>query len=166
MTKISLPYFGELDSSALEDYYDTSLDFNGVQISMDLNFENSVIDPKKLLSVKNFIENLESYDIKNKEYINNDYDDAEGDTVKFYLEHHLDEVDDKTLLTLIDFEDRSVDPEDQLLKKLHLVRVGFYPDSDDHFATFDYSIGEEITNYLVVIFTKEDGSLDYMTLES
>ncbi|MBK8496483.1 MAG: DUF2004 domain-containing protein [Chitinophagaceae bacterium] len=31
---------------------------------------------------------------------------------------------------------------------------------------FDYSIGQEITNYLIVINTDENGNLDYMTMES
>ena len=53
-----------------------------------------------------------------------------------------------------------------LLKKLHLVRVGLYPDSKDQFAIFDYSIGKELTNYLVVINTDENGNLEYMTMES
>jgi hypothetical protein len=53
-----------------------------------------------------------------------------------------------------------------MLSKLHLVRVGLYPDSEDEFAIFDYSIGQELTQYLVVINTNEDGEIDYMTMES
>jgi len=52
------------------------------------------------------------------------------------------------------------------LTKLKLIRVGLYPTSEDNFAIFDYSIGEEITDYLVVINTDENGQLDYMTMES
>jgi hypothetical protein len=53
-----------------------------------------------------------------------------------------------------------------LLQKLHLVRVGLYPHNEDQYATFDYSIDPEITNHLVVVFTDENGNLDYMTIES
>ncbi len=102
----------------------------------------------------------------NKTYILNDYNDEDGDTVKFYLEHHLEEVGKDELSNLINFEDATIEPEKQLLKKLKLVRVGLYPESKDDFAVFDYSIGERITNYLVVINTDEKGQLDYMTMES
>ena len=52
------------------------------------------------------------------------------------------------------------------ITKLQLVRVGIYPDSTGQFAIFDYSLGQEMTNYLVVINTDENGNLDYMTMES
>jgi hypothetical protein len=44
--------------------------------------------------------------------------------------------------------------------------VGIYPDSEDQFAIFDYSLGQGISNYLVVIYTDENGNLDYMTMDS
>jgi hypothetical protein len=47
-----------------------------------------------------------------------------------------------------------------------MVRVGLYPHDKENFAIFDYSIGTEITNYLVVINTDENGELDYMAMES
>lgn len=43
--------------------------------------------------------------------------------------------------------------------------MGLYPDSDDQFAIFDYSIGPEITQYLVVLFIDEFGDLDYITMQ-
>jgi hypothetical protein len=116
--------------------------------------------------VKNFIENVDKFDKLNKTYILNDYNDEDGDTVKFYLEHHLEEVGKDKLSTLINFDDTTTEPEQQLLTKLKLVRVGLYPHDEENFAIFDYSIGEEITNYLVVIYTNENGELDYMTMES
>ena len=61
---------------------------------------------------------------------------------------------------------KTADQPKLLLKKLHLVRVGLYPDSEEQFAIFDYSIGKDLTNYLVVINTDENGNLDYMTMES
>ena len=52
------------------------------------------------------------------------------------------------------------------MNSLRLVRVGLFPDSEDRFAIFDYSIGRNLTQYLVVINTDENGNLDYMTMES
>jgi len=79
-----------------------------------------------------------------------------GNTVK--IEHHLEEVGNDELSLLVNFENKSIELEKQLLDKIQLVRIGFYPDSKDVFAIFDYSIGEEITNYLIVINTNEKGS--------
>ncbi|REC44533.1 DUF2004 domain-containing protein [Chryseobacterium sp. 5_R23647] len=166
MKEYTLPHFGNLATENLEEYYTVNIEFDGAEIEIDLNFENKTFDTITMDKVKNFIENIEKYNKLNKTYILNDYNDEDGDTVKSYLEHHLDEVEKEELSNLINFDDKTIEPELQLLKNLKLVRVGLYPDNEDNFAIFDYSIGVEITNYLVVINTDEHGQLDYMTMES
>lgn len=166
MSEYALPYFGNLPIENLEEYYNVDIELNGNKILVDLNFEHQTVDTLILDKIKNFIEKLEKFDKLNKTYILNDYNDEDGDTVKFYLEHHLEEVDKEELTKLVNFDDRITEPEKQLLSKLKLVRVGLSPDNEDNFAIFDYSIGKDITNYLVVINTDENGELDYMTMES
>lgn len=166
MSSVKLPYFGHIDPSALEEYYDAEVPYNDTEIMVDLNFETGTIDPARLDLVKNFIDNIRIHDINNKKLIAADYDDEQGDTVKEYIEHHLEELGEEELSGLVDVNAKAADKEKQMLQKLNLVRVGLYPDSADQFAIFDYSIGEDITNYLVVLFTDENGNLDYMTLES
>ena len=166
MAEYTLPHFGNVPIQNLEEYYDVDIRFNGDQIQIDLNFENKTIDTLRMDKVKNFIENLDKFDKLNKTYILHDYNDEDADTVKFYLEHHLEELGPDELSELVDFDDAATEPEKQLLTKLKLVRVGLYPDTEDNFAIFDYSIGVEITNELVVIYTDENGKLDCMTIES
>lgn len=166
MAEYTLPYFGQLSTDNVEEYYDVNIDFNGNEIQVDLNFERESTDGTKLDQVKNYLENIEKFNRLAKSYILEDYHNEEGDTVKFYLEHHLEEVEQEELSTLINFDDVTVEPEKQLLKKLELVRIGLYPDNEEGFAILDYSIGKEITNYLVVINTDQNGQLDYMAMES
>lgn len=166
MAEYNLPHFGNLQTENLDEYYDVDIEFNGNEIQIDLNFENKRIDSKRMDIVKQFIECLVTYDKQNKLYIDRDFNDEDSDTVKTYLEHHLEEVDKDELAELIDISDNTREPIKQLMDKFHLVRVGLYPDSEDQFAVFDYSIGQEITQYLVVINTNENGELDYMAMES
>ncbi|WP_165828258.1 DUF2004 domain-containing protein [Chryseobacterium phosphatilyticum] len=166
MTKYTLPHFGQISIQNLEEYYDVNIDFKGNEIQLDLNFENTSIDATQLDKVKNFLENIEKFDTQNKTYIIEDYHDQDGDTVKSYIELHLEEIEQDQLKKLVNFDDSTIRPEQQLLKKLELVRVGFYPDSEDNFAILDYSIGQDLTDYLVVINTDENGQLDYMAMES
>lgn len=166
MTEYTLPYFGQLTIENLEKYYDVDIMFNDNEIQIDLNFENNAVDLATMDKVKNFIENIEKFDNLNKTYILDDYNDEEGDTVKFYLEELLEEVEKEELSTIINFDHTTIEPELQLLAKLKLVRVGLYLENENNSAIFDYSIGQDITNYLVVINTDENGQLDYMTLES
>ncbi|MBL0358590.1 MAG: DUF2004 domain-containing protein [Chitinophagaceae bacterium] len=166
MANFKLPHFGMIDPGSLEEYYDVDIDFNGTAVQVDLNFDNKTIEDKRLETVKQFIENLRIHDLNNKKHIEKDYNDEEGDTVKFYLEHHLEELGEDELAGLVEPGSKPATHEKQLIKKLKLVRVGLYPDSEDQFAIFDYSIGQELTNYLVVINTDENGNLDYLTMES
>lgn len=166
MANYTLPHFGQIDPSNLDEYYDTDIEYSDGEIQIDLNFENKTIDGKKLDSIKKFIEKIGDFDKKNKKYIEQDYKDENCDTVKTYVQHHLEDLGEDELGDLVDFNKKSVHPEIQLMKSLKLVRVGLYPDREDHFAVFDYSIDPDLTQYLVVITTDENGKLDYMTMES
>ena len=117
-------------------------------------------------SIKKIINRIPALDQQNKVYIDNDFNDEDGDTVRFYLEHHLEVADKQELSTLIDFGGKNTETKKQLLAKLYLVRVGIYPDNDENFAVFDYSLGKSFTNYLVVCNLNKKGELDYMTMES
>lgn len=166
MAEYTLPYFGQISTDNIEEYYDVNIDFNGREIQIDLNFESETTNGEKLNQIKNYLENIEVYNRLAKNYILEDYHNEEGDTIKFYVEHHLEEVEEDELSTIINFDDSTVEPEQQLLTKLELVRIGLYPDNEEGFAILDYSIGKEITNYLVVINTDQNGQLDYMAMES
>ena len=124
------------------------------------------LNSARLQVVQHFIENIRIHDLKNRKYIETDFNDEDGDTVREYLEHHIEELATDELNDLIGANTKSADQPALLLKKLKLVRVGLYPDSKEQFAIFDYSIGQELTDYLVVINTDENGNLDYMTMES
>ncbi|BAP33383.1 uncharacterized protein CHSO_4346 [Chryseobacterium sp. StRB126] len=166
MAEYTLPYFGQLSTDNIEEYYDATINLNGNEVQIDLNFESENTDGAKLDQIKNYLENIEPINKLAQNYILEDYHNEDGDTVKLYLEHHLEEVEQDKLSTLINFDDSTVEPEQQLLTKLELVRIGLYPDNEDGFAILDYSIGKEITDYLVVINTDQNGQLDYMSMES
>ena len=166
MANYSLPHFGEIDPKNLEEYSDVDIDFDGQELQIDLNFENNSIDIQRLDVVKKFIENISAFDKKNRKYIEEDYADQDCDTVRTYLEHHLEEIGKDELSELVDFDNKETDSFTQLMNSLKLVRVGLYPDNEGQFAIFDYSIGRDLTQYLVVINTDENGNLDYMTMES
>ncbi|MFN8242844.1 MAG: DUF2004 domain-containing protein [Ferruginibacter sp.] len=166
MAKYTLPCFGQLDTENLEEYYDTVIRYNNSEVSIDLNFCDTRVDPGRLEIAKKFIEQIGDFDLKNKQYIEQDYRDEDADTVREYVAHHLEELGDDELDALIDPSNKKLNKEEQLVKRLSLVRMGLYPDSDDQFAIFDYSIGPDITQYLVVLFTDEFGNLDYITMES
>ncbi len=101
MAEYTLPYFGKLLTEKLKEYYDVDIEFNGNKIQIDLNFEDKTIDSSTMNKVKNFIGDIDKFDKLNKIYIRNDYNDEDGDTIKFYLEHHLEEISKDDISILI-----------------------------------------------------------------
>lgn len=156
----TLEPFGQLDTTSLEDYYETEITLDGATVELDLNFDSTTADSAILNRVADFIKRIPSLLPANLQAIRADYEN--GDTVKEYIHHHLDMSDDFKLPDTT----KNLSNEERLLAALHLRRIGLYPENDDHFAIFDYGLDEELTQYLVVLFVNEDGSLDEMTMES
>ncbi len=174
-----LPYFGQIDLDSLKEEYYGEIEFNGKEISVDINFENKSISETKMDIIKNFIENISDYDTQNKTYIENDYNNENGDVVKEYVKFHFEELENElSEHKLIDLNNKKISLENQLLNKMQLERIGFYPDGKYEtasFAIFDYTLeGNEynsdgrrkITDQIIVVNTDENGKLDNIGWES
>jgi len=166
MQNYKLPYFKEINPVQLEESYDSKTIFNGEEIRLDLNFKNKEINIALLDSLKNILENIKNHDTLNRWYIDIDY--KENDYVKEFIELHFTELAEE-MKTIIDFEDKTISKEKQFLKKMKLVRIGFYPDKkydSIHFAVFDYMIDPNISDQIICIGLDEKGDLLNVSWES
>lgn len=166
MINYTLPHFGEVDTETIEGYYDAIMEYKGKEVALDLNFENSAIDPKRLDFVKETLTELANVDQRNKVYIRNNFGNEEDDTVREYIAHHLSEIRKEDFAGIIDFNDQSISHEFQFIDALELVRIGFYLESESSSITFDYTISKELTQYLLVLNTNENGDPNFFAFES
>jgi hypothetical protein len=166
MPLISLPPFGDLNTDALPETADGVFHYDDSDIALDINFEDSTIDQERLQAVGNLLENLADYDQRNKKYLSDDFTNESKETVRTYVAHHLKSLDRDDLAVLVDRDDKEHSPEEQMVHRLRLVRIGFFPDHPEGFAIFDYTIGSDWTDYLVVVYTNEAGELENMSMES
>lgn len=166
MENYQMPYFGEINISALEEYYDAEIELNGSPVSIDINFKNSSIDQALALTIAEFLENISGFNKQNKTVIADDFNSEDGE-VRNYVTFHIEELGSDFLEQLA-ISHGSSDKEQQLLAKLKLVRIGLYPDGkyDECFAVFDYTIDRELTDELIVVKTDKDGNLDHIAWES
>ena len=169
MTNLELPYFGQINLTQLKEYYVTETVFNGLPISLDLNFKNKIISREQAINIKNFLGNISILDIQNKVEINNDFN--EDGEAKDYINFYLAEFDEEELRGIIDYDNEDKPKEEQLLSKLRLIRIGLYPDEKfgaSDYGVFDYSIDidGEACNQLLVVKTNETGDIDHLTWES
>lgn len=165
MSKQQLLYFGEIDLQQLKDEYTSALQYDGRKIKIDLNFfDNDSTSPETLLKAQVFLENIEE-NIRNVyKSLNNDYE-AEGETYG-YIEHHMDELEPEVLQKILENYQPGVPQDDELFEKLQLVRICIFPEDDDEFAVFDFTIGEKITDYLIAIFVNNKGEMVDLGIES
>lgn len=164
MSKFTLTSFGEIDSDNLEEYYDAEITINGRVIEVDISFDEKSIAIDKLKKINNWLADVQKLDELGLTTIRNDY--SSGDTVKEYIKYHLDELDGDDLKTLINQAKAGKTKEEKLLYSIKLKLIGFYPHTDERFVNLDYTLDNDLTDYLVVLDFTEDGNLHYITLES
>jgi hypothetical protein len=165
MPKIDIPHFGSIDPFSVEEEYNESFQFRGKEVLLDLHFEAQWISPDKLKTVKDMLDDLVFIEAKNRQRLRRDFGATSDNTVKYYLEFLQEKIWRSALEELVDFTNGSITPVEQLFASLHLVRIGFYPDNEDVFSVFDYSIGDDYTEYVIAMNCTQAGELQMMTME-
>jgi hypothetical protein len=164
MTHYQLPYLGNIPLQATEFCYEAQMPFQDRTINISLfPPDNKIFDVKTLEKIKSIIERAGELNKHFKERLREDYDDEDADNVKLYITHHLEECSEDELATLINYKNGNL--EEQLLDKLDWVSVSFFPGSED-IGFFDYSIGEELTQYKVAVYINDNGGVTDITMES
>ena len=164
MSKFTLTTFGEIDSDNLEEYYDAEVTVNGRAVDVDITFDEKSIAIDKLNKINSWLADVQKLDELGLTAIREDF--VSGDTVREYIEHHLDELDIDDLKTLINQAKDGKTKEEKLIYSIKLKRIGFYPHTVERFVNLDYTLDNDLTDYLVVLDFTEDGKLHYITLES
>jgi len=156
--------FGKIDSSNVEEYYDGSVKIDGKDIEIDLNFESESVSNDLLKDVEKLISKISEFAQQAWSAISKDWDlDAESETARFYLQHHMDEFSEDEIVKL--FGTSSVD-KTVFLKALSLVRVGLYPEDEEIFSVFDIQLSPELTDYLMSVSIGSDGQVTGISFES
>ncbi|MGN8069735.1 DUF2004 domain-containing protein [Mucilaginibacter sp. SG564] len=161
---INLPFFNELDSDSLTDYYEIDIDLEQNQIQLDINFDETNIEPGRLAVLKSYLDDLPKIIDTAKKEIFNDFD--QGDAVKEYLTFHTEELDQSDLDKLLKNTDKNLSIDLQLLSILKLRRIGFYPDEEEEFAILDFILDKDISQYILVVKMNDNKTLDHITMES
>ncbi|WP_312768314.1 DUF2004 domain-containing protein [Epilithonimonas sp.] len=165
--KNNIKYFETVNFKNLkEEYITKTVTINKDKVNIDLNFDNKNPSENELKTLNSFFSNLENIIQQNKSRIDNDFKSSEENTVREYISHHLSEIPENELNQLIDRNDKIKSDEQKLFEKIKLKRIGIYPKDNINYGTFDYTIGETYTQYLIVIKINEKGKIIDVTIES
>lgn len=161
MATLQLPYFGEIATDFADEYLEVTVPLYDTEINLDINFGDS-ITLAHLQQTNTFLQQLDHHYKQVRHYLNANYYSQEDDTVRSYLDHHKNILDEASIEALESGDSTAIAG---VLQQLLPVRIGFYP-GEDVFATFDFSLNQDETDYLVVVNVTADGELAYMTVES
>jgi len=162
---IELKYFGKIDLNKTEEYIDILTNINENEVSIDLNIIEEKISKETIQPTIKFLENLSGIEkIAHKQVLS---DFKNGNIVKDYIEHHIGEFNDEELKSLgIESTDSSENKKQKFLNKIHLKRIGIYPEEWDSLAIFDYTINDDLTQYLIVLKFDSNGKFVDIYTES
>lgn len=161
--KKNITYFGEVEINSPQEYNEGQIVIDNRQIKLDLNFYDGVPEYDWVAEYENYIKDLEQHKADVEAAIRADYKD--GGDVKEYVDFHLEELDASIIDKVLVGTDASKSKEERLLTALKLKRIGFYP-GNENYAVWDYTIGREITDLLVVVNTDSTGKINYVTWEN
>lgn len=161
--KKNITYFGEVEINSPQEYNEGQIVIDNRQIKLDLNFYDGVPEYDWVAEYENYIKDLEQHKTDVEAAIRADYED--GGDVKEYVDFHLEELDASIIDKVLVGTDASKSKEERLLTALKLKRIGFYP-GNENYAVWDYTIGREITDLLVVVNTDSTGKINYVTWEN
>lgn len=161
--KKDITYFGDMEINSPQEATNGKVTIDNHQIELDLNFYDGVPEHDWVAEYESYIKNLKQHKTNVEAAIRSDYED--GGDVKEYVDFHLEKLDASTIDNVLAGTDDSKPKEERLLSVLELDRIGFYP-GDENYAVWDYTIGREIADMLVVVNTNSAGEINYVTWES
>jgi hypothetical protein len=73
MSEYTLPYFESIDIDDLDGNYDSEIPINDLKVPTTIFFDEPSIEASKMDDVKSFLENLHTYDARNRGFIRQDF---------------------------------------------------------------------------------------------
>lgn len=162
--KTQITHFGEIDSATLQQSYGTHTLLDGKEIFLDLNFY--MVSPEAedwAYECEAYLSNLSAYKQLVENAIRTDFN-KEGITRK-YIAFHLKELHEDRIKEMLKDTDSKLPIEERILSLLKLKRIGIYP-GDVTYAVWDYSIGWQYSDQLIVGNTDNFGKVRYISWES
>lgn len=155
----------EFDPEQDENVWETEIEWAGRTVRVDLWFDGATMNSSVLESIARFATDAAGFDQLARLAMREDWR-QKGSAVRDYLEHHLDDLGADERHAALGTEDgKSIDV-DVFLSRIHLIRIGLYPNDPDSYAVFDYTTGRELTDYLIAAKFDDRDKVTEIAMES
>jgi len=151
MANVIHPILGTIDPSS-PGFWDATITFAGRGIFFDLTIDGEELTAADLGDLPQQPEELEPLDRAARIAILADAQSGDEDAAAFlYVTHHQKVLSAEDFRRLFGTDRPDLGNVGPLLSRLVLVRVGLYPEDEDQRILLDYSIGPDVTDYLLSV---------------
>ena len=166
---MELPFFGPIDLSQPQEYYEAWLEFdNGpeVQLLLWAPFEEGQdLQLADLVKVHAHLREIPELLDKAWEAVVQNYLE-DGEVRQNYIDHFLQELDAATLHRLLGESSQDLSQGEQLLATMQPLAIAFYPWDAAEAVRIDFSIDEDATDQVVCVSLDEAAELSDISIES
>lgn len=163
MRPFKLPIFNEINLDDLENWYDAEAEVDGDKVSMDMNFDETSSGEAEVTFVKEFLEKLPEILESLRAHVQNDY--ATGTVTKEYLARVKETTDAAKLQSVLTAGSDQTEDQ-QILAALRVKRIAFFPEDAERFAFFDYTVGKDVTDYLLAFTLSTQNQVVEVSIEN
>lgn len=159
--EVVLPHVGAVNVVSVEEYYGGIITLDGHEVEVGIAFdeaEGSSLDASVVADLAVHLTKVENYVRTARSAINQQFENSDEDEdciVRDYIEHHIDEIE-----SLSDKSDHAV------LKMLRAVNCCFYPLDDEDYIHVEYSLGFDVTDYVLCVKMDKQGEIHDIDMES
>ena len=159
-----LAYFGKINFQPVEEYYDVVADVESHPTRISLNFLNERLNHATIETIQSQLDRLPLLIEKAKDGIKTGL--GKSESIDLYVSHHLAEIDDSELATLFEGLDPQLTDQEKIVEKLFLQRIGFYPDEAKRYIEMDFTIGNHLTQYVLMVVMNPSENISRFEMES
>src|SRR5215468_4782098 len=166
MPTFTLPVIGSFELQPdVDEVFDAALDLRGRRVSLDINVYGAVTQ-RLLDGVAGFVGNLADFDQSARDFLRYDFEQNNESSVRLYIEHHLGTPAPNDVRAFLGVATSQTVDANLFLSKMYLCRVGLYPGNQNECALFDYTVGERLTQYVIVVRFDSEGVILGAEMES
>ena len=152
--------FGTVDAKA--EVIEAEIEFAGDLIFVEVEVEEGPIEPESLEVVHRFFDELDRHHAKARLRLTAE-SKLEGTAVRDFMLHHADES--SIVAAFEGVRDWPRNP-GAFLDDLRLDSVLICPGDGEDFATMDFVLGKDLSDYVLAVGVDQNGELREITMES
>lgn len=176
MAFFDLPILGRTEFAPTpEGYWDFAFPYASGVIKVDFNInDGEEITEAQFRRVESFVADIGKFDALARAAIREEYEGEGASDSREYHTVHREQLTPQERLQCFGDADGGPDGAEGLLRALKLKRTGLYPSTDqnvisgykDVVAVFDYTIGADVTQYLIAVYFNDKGEAVCVSMES